>query len=159
MRNFKANLIRQKELPELIKKLRKKRKKIVFTNGVFDILHRGHVEYLTKARSQGDVLIVGINSDSSVRQIKGSSRPVNKQNDRAIILLALECVDYVVFFSEITPEKLIKKGKPDVLVKGADYKMNEIVGADFVRSIGGEVKRLPLYKDYSTTGIIRSLRG
>ena len=145
-------------MARLTARLRRVRKKIVFTNGVFDILHRGHVEYLSKAKSFGDVLIVGLNNDASVRRIKGKRRPLQKQKDRAIILLALQAVDYVVLFSEDTPDKLIRQVRPDVLVKGADYKISEIVGADFVRSYGGKVGRIKLTKGSSTSTIIRKLQ-
>ncbi len=120
---MKKNLIKKSELPTLLKKLKRKKQKIVFTNGVFDILHRGHVEYLAKAKSFGDVLILGLNTDASVRRLKGKNRPINKQLDRAIVLLALESVDYVVLFSRDTPQKLIESINPNVLVKGADYKI------------------------------------
>ncbi len=132
-------------------------KKIVFTNGVFDILHRGHVDYLAKAKSFGDILVVGLNSDTSVRRLKGRTRPVQKQGDRAVILLALRAVDYVVIFGEDTPDKLIRQVKPQVLVKGADYKISEIVGAEFVQSYGGKVRRVRLSKGRSTSGILRKL--
>lgn len=132
-------------------------RKIVFTNGVFDILHRGHVEYLAKARSFGDLLIVGLNSDISVRRIKGPKRPIQPQADRAAILLALRSVDYVVYFSEETPEKLIAAVRPDILVKGADYEKHEIVGAKFVQSYGGKVRRVKLRTGRSTTGILNRL--
>lgn len=132
-------------------------KKVVFTNGVFDLLHRGHVDYLAKAKSFGDLLVVGLNSDASVHHIKGPKRPIQSQADRAAILLALKAVDYVVMFSEDTPERLISIVRPDVLVKGADYKLDEIVGAKFVRSYGGKVKRVRLTGGRSTTEIIRKL--
>ena len=152
------NLIPRADMARLTARLRRAGKKIVFTNGVFDILHRGHVEYLGKAKSFGDVLIVGLNSDASVRRIKGRRRPLQNQKDRAIILLALEAVDYVVLFREDTPDKLIRQVRPDVLVKGADYKISEIVGADFVRSYGGIVRRVKLTKGSSTSTIIRKLQ-
>lgn len=147
------NLITRARIAALSNRLRRNGKRIVFTNGVFDILHRGHVEYLTKAKSFGDILILGLNSDASVRRLKGPTRPLQKQTDRAVILLALESVDYVVIFGEDTPDKLIRQIKPDILVKGADYKVSEIVGADFVRSIGGAVRRIPLTKGRSTSSI------
>jgi D-beta-D-heptose 7-phosphate kinase/D-beta-D-heptose 1-phosphate adenosyltransferase len=152
------NLIPRADMSRLTARLRRAGKKIVFTNGVFDILHRGHVEYLSKAKSFGDVLIVGLNSDASVRRIKGGRRPLQNQKDRAIILLALQAVDYVVLFREDTPDKLIRQVRPDVLVKGADYKISEIVGADFVRSYGGIVRRVKLTKGSSTSTIIRKLQ-
>jgi len=151
------NLIPRAGITRLIARLKRGGKKIVFTNGVFDILHRGHVEYLSKAKSFGDILIVGLNTDASVRRIKGGQRPIQKQNDRAAILLALQAVDYVVLFGEDTPEKLIRQVRPDVLVKGADYKISDIVGSDFVRSYGGKVKRVKLTKGCSTSKLLTKL--
>lgn len=145
-------------LPDLLRKLRRQSKKIVFTNGVIDILHRGHVEYLARAKSCGDVLIFGLNSDASTKRLKGPSRPIQKQADRAVILLALESVDYVVIFGEDTPEKLIRQVRPDVLAKGADYKLSEIVGADFVNSYGGEVKRIRITPGRSTTRLAKEIK-
>jgi len=127
---------------------------VVFTNGCFDILHVGHVAYLKRARELGDVLVVGLNSDSSVRDIKGKLRPINKEADRAIVLSALYFVDFVTIFDGATPERLIRAVKPDILVKGADWKAEEIVGADFVKSYGGRVVRIPFIKGYSTTSVI-----
>ena len=151
------NLIARNQIANFAKRLRRQKKKIVFTNGVFDILHRGHVDYLAKARSFGDLLIVGLNSDRSVRRLKGTGRPLQKQTDRAAILLALESVDYVVIFGEETPDRLIRQVKPDVLVKGADYAISEIVGADFVKSHGGSVRRVRLTEGRSTSGIIKRM--
>ena len=151
------NLVKQKDLPALMKRLRRARKKVVFTNGVFDVLHRGHVDYLARAKTFGDVLIVGLNTDASVRRLKGSPRPIQKQADRAAILLALKAVDYVVMFGEDTPEALIRRVRPDVLVKGADYRTAEIVGADFVQSCGGTVKRVRLTPGRSTTAVLKKL--
>ena len=141
----------------LVRKSGKER--VVFTNGCFDILHAGHVSYLKKARALGDKLIVGINTDDSVRRLKGDCRPVNSLEDRMAVLSELECVDEVISFDEDTPEELIKKLHPDVLVKGDDYTVDKIVGADFVMSYGGEVKTIPLLKGRSTTGIISKMRG
>ena len=129
----------------------------VFTNGCFDIIHPGHVDLLKRARSLGDRLVVGINSDRSVRNIKGAGRPVFKEEGRRQILLSLESVDEVFIFDEQTPEALIKKISPDILVKGGDWKPEEIIGSDFVRSRGGKVFALPFIEDYSTTGVIDSL--
>ena len=151
-----ATIISQSSVSAKLRVYRLARKKIVFTNGVFDILHRGHVQYLTKAKSLGDVLIVGLNTDASVRRLKGKSRPIQNQQDRAVILCALRMVDHVILFSQDTPEKLIKKLKPDVLVKGADYKIAEIAGADFVQSYGGKVRRIRLTPGRSTTRIIKA---
>lgn len=133
--------------------------KIVFTNGCFDILHYGHISYLQKAASFGDKLIVGLNSDNSVRRLKGESRPINNQNDRAAILAALECVDYVVIFDEDTPINLIEEIKPDILVKGADYKPEEVVGKDLVESYGGQLHLVSFVDGHSTTNIINKMRG
>lgn len=133
-------------------------KKIVFTNGVFDILHYGHIDYLTEAKALGDVLIVGVNSDSSVKKFKSPSRPVQSEQDRLHIVAALKPVDYVIMFEEETPEKLIKLVKPDVLVKGADYAESEIVGAEFVKSYGGKVHRIELAPGRSTTAIIKKIK-
>jgi len=154
---YLKNLIPRANVARLTARLRQDGKKIVFTNGVFDILHRGHVEYLSKAKSFGDILIVGLNNDTSVRRIKGGRHPIQKQKDRAVILLALEAVDYVVLFGDDTPGKLIHQIRPDVLVKGADYKISDIVGSDFVRSYGGKVRRVKLTKGRSASAIIRKL--
>ncbi|MBI5265801.1 MAG: D-glycero-beta-D-manno-heptose 1-phosphate adenylyltransferase [candidate division Zixibacteria bacterium] len=143
----------------LTARLRRSGRKIVFTNGVFDIIHRGHVDYLAKARSFGDLLIVGLNTDASVRRLKGKGRPVQPQSDRAAILLALRSVDYVVLFADDTPARLIEKVRPDVLVKGADYALSDIVGAKFVKSYGGSVKRVRLVKGRSTSALVRLLGG
>jgi D-beta-D-heptose 7-phosphate kinase/D-beta-D-heptose 1-phosphate adenosyltransferase len=143
-----------KNLFRTLSALRGKGKKIVFTNGCFDILHVGHVDYLSKARRLGDVLVVGLNSDSSVKKIKGKDRPINKESDRAKVLSSLYFVDYITSFSEPTPENLIKKVRPDILVKGGDWKIEDIVGGSFVRSYGGKIKSIPFVKGYSTTSII-----
>ena len=146
-------IVELKELLELLEKVRGK-KKIVFTNGCFDILHAGHADYLNKAKSLGDILVVGINSDASVRRIKGEKRPILPQQMRAYLLDNLKPVDYVVVFEEDTPLELIKAIKPDVLVKGADWDLERIVGADFVLSYGGRVERIPFSFDISTSKVI-----
>jgi rfaE bifunctional protein nucleotidyltransferase chain/domain len=146
-----------KELNSLVIALKAGGGKIVFTNGVFDIIHRGHVEYLIDAKSHGDVLIVGVNSDSSVKSIKGDSRPVNNENDRAFVLLNLKPVDYVVIFEEDTPINLIKSIRPNVLVKGGDWKVKDIAGSDIVLSDGGQVFSLKFINNYSTTAIIKKI--
>ncbi len=146
-----------RKLTEDLKTARKKRKKVVFTNGCFDIIHAGHVRYLKKARSLGDMLVVGLNSDSSVKAIKGESRPIVPQNERAEVLSALSSVDRVVIFNETTPEKLIKAIRPDILAKGADWAAKDIVGADIVRENGGKVSRITLVKGRSTTNIIKKI--
>ena len=145
-------------LPAVIRKLKANRKKIVFTNGTFDILHLGHVDYLQKAKKTGDVLIVGVNTDRSVKTYKNPNRPINSQNDRIRVLSALECVDYAILFNDPTPLNLILKVKPDVLVKGSDWAVKEIVGAKEVLSWGGKVKRVPLVSGRSTTRLIRALK-
>jgi D-beta-D-heptose 7-phosphate kinase/D-beta-D-heptose 1-phosphate adenosyltransferase len=134
--------------------LRRQRKKVVFTNGCFDILHRGHIECLRKAKSFGDVLIVGLNSDSSVRRIKGDKRPILTQGDRAEILASLEMVDYVVIFRQETPLNLIASLVPDVLTKGGDYRKDEIVGRDIVESSGGRVILVKQIPGRSTRNVI-----
>ena len=132
--------------------------KIVFTNGCFDILHLGHVEYLSRAASYGDILIIGLNSDKSVKSIKGPSRPVQDEITRASVLASLQFVDKVVLFDEDTPYKLIKRIQPDVLVKGADYKPEDIVGYDIVKSKSGEIITIEYVEGQSTTGIINKLK-
>ena len=131
--------------------------KIVFTNGCFDILHRGHIEYLAKAASTGDVLIIGLNTDSSVQKLKGKSRPVQDEKARAIILASLHFVDRVILFDEETPYNLIQKIKPDILVKGGDYKPEEIVGSDIVKENGGKIITIDIVDGYSTTSIVNKL--
>ncbi|MCR5645010.1 MAG: D-glycero-beta-D-manno-heptose 1-phosphate adenylyltransferase [Bacteroidales bacterium] len=131
--------------------------KVVFTNGCFDILHRGHVEYLAKAADLGDILVVGLNTDASVRRLKGEGRPVNNQEARALVLASLSFVDAVVLFDDDTPYNLIKTLRPDVLVKGADYQPEDIVGYDIVTSYGGTVTTIPLVEGYSTTNFIERL--
>jgi cytidyltransferase-related domain len=147
------------EIEKICNSLREQNKKIVFTNGCFDILHRGHIEYLTKAKEFGDVLIVGLNSDPSVQRLKGKDRPINPEADRARILDALKPVDYVVIFEEDTPLRLIQMVKPDVLVKGGDYKVEEIVGSEYVMSYGGKVEIIPFVEGKSTTKIIQKIKG
>ena len=147
------------KLLPILEKRRRHGEKVVFTNGCFDILHAGHVDYLQKARALGDLLVVGLNSDASIKKIKGESRPINPQDQRAKVLASLSCVDYVVIFDEETPEELIKRIRPDVLVKGADWEEDKIVGASFVKSYGGKVVRIPFIYDISTTKIIEKLKG
>lgn len=154
---MKSKIKTRSALSAIVADLRRRGKRVVFTNGCFDILHVGHIEYLSKARKLGDLLVVGLNSDASVRGIKGKSRPVNRQADRARVLSALCFVDYVTIFGERTPEKLIRSLKPDVLVKGADWKECDIVGGEFVRSYGGRVARIPFVKGYSTTSVIKKI--
>ncbi|HMQ80820.1 MAG TPA: D-glycero-beta-D-manno-heptose 1-phosphate adenylyltransferase [Ignavibacteria bacterium] len=140
-----------------VNELKAQGRKIVFTNGVFDIIHRGHVEYLTEAKSLGDVLIVGLNSDSSVKMIKGDKRPIVKEENRAYVLANLKPVDFVIIFSEDTPLNTIKKVLPDILVKGADWTEDKIVGSDVVKQSGGEIKRIRFVENNSSTNIIERI--
>ena len=146
-----------KALGRMISSLKASGKKIVFTNGCFDIIHVGHVDYLDKARRMGDLLVVGLNSDDSVKRIKGPSRPVNGESARAKVLSALIPVDFITIFGEDTPERLIKMLKPDILVKGGDWKAENIVGASFVKTYGGKVKVVPFVNGFSTTSVISRL--
>jgi D-beta-D-heptose 7-phosphate kinase/D-beta-D-heptose 1-phosphate adenosyltransferase len=146
-----------KDLKVIVAGLKRQGKKVAFTNGCFDILHLGHVRYLEQAKKRADVLIVGLNSDKSVRKIKGPKRPLNPQNARAQVLSALRCVDYIVIFHSPTPIKLIKTLKPDLLLKGADWQRSEIVGKEIVEEYGGRVARIALTKGYSTTKIIKKI--
>ena len=149
-----GQVLNSENLSDFFSKLRSSNKKIVFTNGCFDLLHVGHVRYLQEARSLGDILVVGVNSDRSVQVLKGPTRPIQNQNDRAEILAALACVDYTVIFDEQTPERLIHQVQPDILVKGGDWKISEIVGSDFVLANGGQVRSLQFIDGRSTTKII-----
>jgi len=146
-----------KELKKIISRLKSQGKRIVFTNGCFDILHYGHVKYLEKAKGLGDCLVVAVNSDASVKRLKGSHRPIVSQYDRMRIIAGLESVDYVVLFKEDTPLKIIKILKPDILVKGSDWNKKSIVGGDFVSSYGGRVVTIQLTKGRSTTNLIRKI--
>ncbi|MBF0241773.1 MAG: D-glycero-beta-D-manno-heptose 1-phosphate adenylyltransferase [Desulfamplus sp.] len=150
-------LIDESEIATIINLHKLENHKIVFTNGCFDILHAGHVAYLDAASNQGDILVVGLNSDNSVKKIKGERRPIISQTQRAKVLAALECVDYVVIFDEPDPENLIKKIAPDVLVKGADWSEEKIIGSDFVKKLGGKVQRIELVPEISTTTIIERI--
>jgi rfaE bifunctional protein nucleotidyltransferase chain/domain len=155
--SIRNKVITSRELARLRERLTRSKKRIVFTNGTFDILHRGHVFYLEKARAAGDVLVVGVNSDASVRSYKGPGRPVNPEADRLFVLAALQCVDYVVLFSDPTPLRLILALHPDVLAKGADWKLKDIVGAKEVLGWGGRVKRIAFVKGRSSTRVINRL--
>jgi D-glycero-beta-D-manno-heptose 1-phosphate adenylyltransferase len=146
-------------LNDAVKDWQNARKKVVFTNGVFDLLHIGHITYLAKAAELGDKLIIGLNSDSSVKRIKGENRPVNDQGNRAALLAALFFVDAVVVFEDDTPLNLISTLLPDILVKGADYAIENIVGAKEVIANGGEVKTIDFVEGYSSTSIIEKIRG
>lgn len=146
-----------KELKNIISSLRNRGKRVVFTNGCFDILHMGHIKYLQKARDHGDLLVLGLNDDHSVKKLKGPRRPLINQDERANILAALNCIDYIILFSELTPENLIRELKPDILVKGGDYIINDVVGRDIVEGYGGRVEIVPFIEGYSTSGIVRKI--
>jgi len=150
-------IVTLEDLVNRLGKVRKSGRKIVFTNGCFDIMHVGHVRYLAEARSQGDMLIVGLNSDGSMRTIKGEKRPIVHQDHRAEVLASLACVDYVVLFEELDPLRLIQTIKPEVLVKGEDWAADAIIGADDVKSRGGKIVRISFIEETSTTGIIQTI--
>jgi len=147
-----------KQLQKICLNLKRKKLKVVFTNGCFDILHPGHIKYLARARALGDRLIVAINSDSSVRKIKGKTRPIFSQKARALLVGAFEFVDYVIIFSDNTPLNLIKALKPDILVKGADWQRQDMVGSKIVSSYKGKVARIAFVKGYSTSSIIAKIK-
>lgn len=157
MSGTKEKILTKEDALRIISCWKDEGKEVVFTNGCFDILHLGHVDYLEKARNLGDRLVLGLNSDDSVSRLKGQSRPINKENARARILAALAFVDAVVAFEEDTPLELITALKPDVLVKGKDYEVSNIVGADIVIENGGKVETVDLVDGHSTTGIIEKL--
>jgi rfaE bifunctional protein nucleotidyltransferase chain/domain len=144
--------------PAFAREQRAAGRRIVFTNGVFDLLHPGHVRYLQAARALGDLLIIGLNADESVRRNKGPSRPINSESERAEALAALECVDAVAIFTEDTPAGIIRDVEPDILVKGADWAADAIVGRDTVEARGGRVVRIPVEQGYSTTSIVARIR-
>ncbi|HAN17875.1 MAG: glycerol-3-phosphate cytidylyltransferase [Bacteroidetes bacterium GWC2_33_15] len=155
---LKSKIINSDKLEAFLAYLRFKNQKIVFTNGCFDIIHRGHIEYLAQAANYGDVLIIGLNTDKSVQRIKGKSRPVQDENARAITLAAMHFIHAVVLFDEDTPYNLIKKVQPDVLIKGSDYNAEDIVGYDIVKTKGGKVITIDFIDGYSTTSIINKLK-
>ena len=154
---MKQKIKSKKELLRIIKDLKAKGKRIVFTNGCFDLLHIGHVRYLEKARALGDVLVVGVNSDSSVRKLKGPKRPILPEEERAGILSGLGCVDYITIFREIDPLKLITSLRPDLLVKGGDWTKEQTVGKEVVERLGGEVVIIPFIKGASTSNLIETI--
>lgn len=153
MKNTKVIFDRKKLVSE-VKKLKKQGKRIVFTNGCYDLLHGGHVRFLIAARKMGDVLVLALNSDASVRRIKGPKRPVTGEAERAEVMAALECVDIVTIFDESDPYDIIKDIVPNVLVKGGDWSLDKIIGADIVKAAGGKVRNVPYVKGKSTTNII-----
>ena len=154
---IKSKIVSGIDLTRLLSFYRFRNQKVVFTNGCFDIIHPGHIKYLSQAADLGNILIIGLNSDSSVNKIKGHDRPVLDQKSRALTLAALSFVNNIILFDEETPYKLIKQICPDILVKGGDYKPEEIVGYDIVKNYGGEVKILDFIEGYSTSGIIEKL--
>ncbi len=154
---MKQKIKERKELLRIIKELKEKRKRVVFTNGCFDLLHIGHVRYLEKAKGLGDVLVVGVNSDTSVRKLKGPQRPILPEEERTEILSSLGCVDYVTLFSEMDPLKLITSLHPDVLVKGGDWRREQIVGGEAVERSGGEVVIIPFVGKASTSNLIETI--
>jgi len=159
MRTFKSKIKAPKSLKATLTKARKARKKVVFTNGCFDILHKGHVTYLERARKLGDILVVALNSDESVKRLKGPERPLNSLADRLEVMASLECVDFVTWFEKDTPLELIQLLDPNVLVKGGDWKPDQIVGSDHVLAHGGKVRSLPYIEGKSTTKIIEKAKG
>jgi D-beta-D-heptose 7-phosphate kinase/D-beta-D-heptose 1-phosphate adenosyltransferase len=154
---MREKIKKRKELLKIIKNLKSKGKRIVFTNGCFDLLHLGHVRYLEEAKSLGDILVVAVNSDSSVRKLKGPKRPILPEADRTEILSGLECVDYITIFNEPDPLKLITSLKPDLLVKGGDWAREQIVGREVVENSGGELLIIPFIKGSSTTNVIDTI--
>lgn len=158
MVNKMKTLLSLEEFLEIRKKIKQENKKLVFTNGVFDIIHRGHVDYLNRAKALGDYLVVALNSDLSVKRLKGEERPINKLEDRAFVLANLKAVDFVISFEEDTPFEIIAAIIPDVLVKGGDWKIDQIVGRDIVEANGGKVYSLPYVENYSTTNIINKMK-
>ncbi|HSP86763.1 MAG TPA: D-glycero-beta-D-manno-heptose 1-phosphate adenylyltransferase [Ignavibacteriaceae bacterium] len=152
-----GSILSKEEMKLLRKKFKDENKKVVFTNGVFDLMHAGHLDYLIKAKAMGDILIVGLNSDSSVKRIKGDKRPLLNQTERAFLLSNIKPVDFVVVFEEDTPFELIKELVPDILVKGADWSLDKIIGSDIVLANGGEVKNIKFINEQSTTKIIETI--
>ena len=161
LESIQAKIVSLPELTERLETLRcsgTQRPKVVFTNGCFDLVHRGHIDYLCRAREMGDILVVGLNSDASVKRLKGPSRPISHQGNRTMVLAAFEFVDFVVLFDDDTPLKLIESIRPDILVKGADYTHATVVGADFVESYGGRLELIPLVSNESTTNLVKRMQ-
>lgn len=154
---IKSKILSWEELNHYLSIYRFKEQKIIFTNGCFDLIHRGHIEYLARAANLGDILIIGLNTDDSVKKIKGPGRPIQDEYSRAMILSSMVFVNHVILFEEETPYELIKSVQPDILIKGGDYKPEEVVGYDLVKARGGQVMVIDLIKGLSTTGIINKL--
>lgn len=159
MRRHSSKIVSGAALERRLRAARRAGKRVVFTNGCFDLIHAGHVRYLRAAKRLGDVLVVGLNSDRSVRRLKGPQRPLVPQRARCEVMAALEMVDLVTVFSQDTPYALIARVQPDVLVKGGDWRLDQIVGADLVRARGGRVRSLPFAPGYSTTALVARIRG
>ena len=157
MEPYSTKLLAPNAAYDFVQTWKKQGKKVVFTNGCFDILHAGHVRYLEKAKASGDVLVVGVNSDASVKRLKGMNRPIVPEIDRCMVLAGLEAVDATVIFDEDTPEKIIEKLLPDILVKGADWPVDKIAGANTILAHGGEVKNIKFFEGRSTTSIIERI--
>jgi len=157
LERIRSKITDREELKNKLAYWRFKDQKIVFTNGCFDLLHLGHIDYLSKAKDLGDVLIIGVNTDDSVRRLKGKSRPITDENSRATIIASLQFVNAVVLFNEDTPYELIKQVQPDVLVKGSDYKAEDIVGYDIVKAKGGEIVTIDYLEGYATTAILNKI--
>ena len=155
---LKSKIFNLKTLQDVVEKWRKNEEKVVFSNGCFDIVHRGHIEVLAQSADLGSKLIVGVNSDESVKNLKGASRPIIHEESRAILLASLSFIDAVILFNEATPFNLIKIIKPDVLAKGGDYSLTSIVGRDIIEENGGEIKLIPFITGYSSTGIIEKIK-
>jgi rfaE bifunctional protein nucleotidyltransferase chain/domain len=158
LERLQAKIFDRKKLENQLAIWRFQSKKIVFTNGCFDLLHLGHIDYLTKAKDLGDILIIGVNTDDSVRRLKGDTRPITDENSRSTIIASLQFVSAVVLFDEDTPFELIRQVQPDVLVKGSDYKPEDIVGFDIVKAKGGEIVTIDFLKGYSTSVIEKRIR-
>ncbi|MDD5316175.1 MAG: D-glycero-beta-D-manno-heptose 1-phosphate adenylyltransferase [Candidatus Cloacimonetes bacterium] len=158
MPKLEDKILSREELVRHCRQEQKRGKKLVFTNGCFDILHAGHVRYLDEAAALGNILVLGLNSDASVKRLKGDSRPINAEQDRAIVLAGLQAVDYVCLFDEDTPYELIQAVQPNILVKGGDWRPEEIVGADIVQASGGMVRSLRFVEGISSTAIIKKMR-
>lgn len=155
---YKSKIISAERAKTLVNKWKKDGKKIVFTNGCFDILHRGHIDYLNKASKLGTKLIVAVNSDNSVKKLKGKNRPIQDEISRSEILASLECTDVVIIFEEDTPYELIKNLEPDILVKGSDYKTEQIAGYEIIKQTGGKVVLIDLLEGYSTSNIEKKIK-
>lgn len=147
-----------KEIKKIVEFLKKEKKTIVFTNGCFDLIHPGHIKLLKEAKALGDILIVGLNRDSSIKKIKGKDRPIMNEKERAEIIASFFMVDYVVLFGDKTPKRLIKAILPHYIVKGSDYKVEEVVGKEIIEKYGGKVILVPILKDYSTTNILKRIK-